>query len=71
MFFIVASFVLLFMSMLVARVLINKDKFIRIGLIIFATMYMAVVARVSIVIIGKKHLTDCLCMGWIYCNRCC
>lgn len=56
MFFIVASFVLLFMSMLVARVLINKDKFIRIGLIIFATMYMAVVARVSIVIIGKNTL---------------
>jgi predicted MPP superfamily phosphohydrolase len=55
-FFIVVSFVMLFMALFTAKVLLPKRIATRVGLLLFAMMYVAVIARISIATLGHSDL---------------
>lgn len=63
MFFIVASFVMLFMAVFSARQLISRKRYIRYGLLLFAMMYLAVAARIAIAKIGHGEIF--IILAWV------
>jgi len=63
MFFIVASFVMLFMAVFSVRILFSRGRYIRYGLLLFLMMYLAVGARISIAVIGHNQLF--MVMAWV------
>ncbi|PLX66818.1 MAG: phosphohydrolase [Denitrovibrio sp.] len=63
MFFIVASFVMLFMALFSVRTLFTRAKYIRYGLLLFLMMYIAVGARVAIAMIGHNELF--ILLAWV------
>lgn len=60
---IVAISVMLFMAMFSARTLFGKDKYIKIGLLFFSLMMLALVARISIALLGYYQLLTVV--AWI------
>ncbi|MGD9807099.1 MAG: metallophosphoesterase [Deferribacterales bacterium] len=63
MFFVIASFVMLFMALFSARQLISKKRFLLYGLLLYLMMYMAVAARIAIAKFGHGEIF--LIFAWV------